>query len=136
MKALPWLLFVGFVCPHPPFIAPPELYDLYPLEEISLPVQNHIDEQPSHPALSEIRRAMQYDKPFDDEEIRRVTAAYYGTCTHLDQQVGKVLRALEETGLAEDTRVIYTSDHGESMGPPRFVGASSPCMRNPWPCHC
>ena len=59
---------------------------------------------------------MSYDSPFTDDEIRKVTAAYYGTCTHLDRQVGRVLDALESTGLSDSTRIIYTSDHGESMG--------------------
>ena len=112
----PWMLFCSFVCPHPPFIAPPDLFSLYPPEEIPLPVQNRPGEQPDHPALEVLRRTMNYDRPFTDEEIRKVTAAYYGTCTHLDRQVGRVLEVLEETGLAESTRIIYTSDHGESMG--------------------
>ncbi len=115
-ESKPFVLYSSFVCPHPPFIAPPELYDLYPLDQIELPVQNSLDDQPKHPALAEFRRVFQYDQPFTEEEIRRVTAAYYGACTHLDRQIGKLLDALEQTGLAENTRVIYTSDHGESMG--------------------
>jgi choline-sulfatase len=112
----PWVLFASFVCPHPPYIAPPEIFAKYPLSEIELPLQNHPDERPTHPALAELRRVMQYDHPFTEEEIRRVTAAYYGTCTYLDQQIGRVLDTLEATGLADSTRVIYTSDHGESLG--------------------
>jgi choline-sulfatase len=112
----PWLLFVGFVCPHPPYIAPPELYAQYPLDQIELPIQNLPDERPAHPALEEIRQTMQYDTPFSEEEIRRVTAAYYGACTHLDNQIGKVLRAVEDSRLVENTHIIYTSDHGESIG--------------------
>lgn len=112
----PWVLFASFVCPHPPFIAPPELYDLYPLEDIPLPVQNSPQDRPQHPAFQAIRETMQYDEPFTDEEIRRVTAAYYGACTHLDQQIGRLLDTLNSTGLQQETRVIYTSDHGESMG--------------------
>ncbi len=112
----PWLLFVGFVCPHPPYIAPPELYARYPLDRIDPPVQNAPDERPTHPAIEAIRQTMQFDPPFSAEEIQRVTAAYYGACTHLDIQIGRVLRALDENGLRDNTRVIYTSDHGESMG--------------------
>ena len=114
--APPWMLFCSFVCPHPPFIAPPDLFELYPPEDIPLPVQNRRDEQPRHPALETLRRTMHYDGPFSEDQIRKVTAAYYGTCTHLDRQVGRVLEVLEQTGLAESTRIIYTSDHGESMG--------------------
>ncbi|GAB4147564.1 MAG: sulfatase-like hydrolase/transferase [Planctomycetaceae bacterium] len=112
----PWVLFVSFVCPHPPYVAPPELFDLYPLDSIELPVQSARDEWPDHPALNEFRRVMQWEEPFTEEEIRRVTAAYYGCCTHLDRQIGRVLDALSECGLSDNTRILYTSDHGESMG--------------------
>ena len=112
----PWVLFASFVCPHPPFIAPPELYELYPLDEITLPVQGAAEDRPMHPALQDLRETMQYDEPFTEEEIRRVTAAYYGACTHLDLQIGKLLETLAATGLDQHTRIIYTSDHGESMG--------------------
>ena len=112
----PWVFFVSFVCPHPPFIAPPHLYDSYPLNQIGLPAQNQLNEQPNHSALNTIRRVMNYTSPFTEQQIRNVTAAYYGTCTYLDEQVGKVLSTLRDTGLAPSTRIIYTSDHGESMG--------------------
>ena len=112
----PWVLFVSFVCPHPPFVAPPHLYEKYAGEDIPMPVQNRPDEQPMHPALRSLRRTFHQDEPFTEAEIRRVTATYYAMCTYTDQQVGRVLNTLEELGLANDTRVIYTSDHGESMG--------------------
>ena len=112
----PWVLFVSFVCPHPPFIAPPDLFESYMACDFELPVQNSPDERPKHPALETLRHIMDYIEPFTPEQIRRVTAAYYGTCTHLDQQVGKVLDRLEQTGLGDSTRVIYATDHGESMG--------------------
>ena len=48
--------------------------------------------------------------------VRRVTAAYYGTTTYLDQQIGRVLSALDEFSLTDSTRVLYTSDHGECLG--------------------
>ena len=112
----PWMLFCSFVCPHPPFVAPPDLFARYPLEDIPLPVQNRIEDQPRHPALDCLRRTMCYDQSFTEEEVRRVTAAYYGACTHLDLQIGRGLEALEQTGQGQSTRIVYTSDHGESMG--------------------
>ncbi len=114
--AKPWVLFASFVCPHPPYVAPPELYDMYPLDQIPLPVQSRPDERPLHPSIVETRRVMNWEQPLSEEEIRRMAAAYYGCCTHLDRQVGRVLAALEASGLAESTRVLYTTDHGESMG--------------------
>jgi choline-sulfatase len=112
----PWVLLVSFVCPHPPYIAPPELFEKYFNADIPMPTQSKQDEWPKHPAFDEFRRIMQWEEPFTEEEIRRVTAAYYGSCTQLDRQIGKVLNALNESNLSENTRILYTSDHGESMG--------------------
>ncbi len=112
----PWMLFVSFVCPHPPYVAPPELFDLYPLDRIPLPAQSSPSERPRHPALEELRRVFDWQEPFSETEIRRLIAAYYGCCTHLDRQIGRVLTALSDNGLQENTRIIYTSDHGENLG--------------------
>ena len=114
--AKPWVCFASFVCPHPPYIAPQELFDLYPVDSIPLPVQSRPDERPDHPWLNEMRRAMGWDEPLTETQIRRMAAAYYGCCTHLDSQIGRVLDALQSTGLSDSTRIIYTSDHGENMG--------------------
>ncbi len=112
----PWVLFLSFVCPHPPYIAPPALYDLYPPEDIPLPPQWHPRDWPDHPALDYFRRFFGISAGFDEATIRRVSAAYYGVCTYLDQQIGRVLDRLETLGLVDTTRIIYTSDHGESLG--------------------
>ncbi len=112
----PWALFVSFVCPHPPYICPPDLFDGYLAADLPLPTQGRREDWPDHPALNEFRRVMQCDEPFTEEEIRRVMAAYFGATTWMDRQLGRVLDALEANGLAEDTLVAYTSDHGESLG--------------------
>jgi choline-sulfatase len=112
----PWCLFLSLVCPHPPYISPPNLFDLYPPEELPLPSQWQSDKWPTHPALDYFRRFFHFDRPFEESEIRRLTAAYYAVCTHLDRQIGRVLGALSSTDLENNTRVIYTSDHGESLG--------------------
>ncbi|MEO1995761.1 MAG: sulfatase-like hydrolase/transferase [Planctomycetaceae bacterium] len=112
----PWMLFVSFVCPHPPYIAPEDYADLYPLDQISLPVQSTVDQRPTHPALETFRRVMGWEQPFSELEMRRMIAAYMGCCTHLDQQVGHVLDTLDQLGLRDETRIVYTSDHGESLG--------------------
>jgi choline-sulfatase len=112
----PWVLFVSFVCPHPPFIAPPDLYAHYVDADLPAPVQHAHDERPDHPILNHFRRVFQHEEPYAPDEIRAVTAAYYGTSEYLDQQVGKVTGALSAAGLEGSTRVLYTSDHGESLG--------------------
>ena len=112
----PWVLFVSFVSPHPPFVAPSELYEKYPLDTISLPVQRCPVERPAHPSLATLRRTFRLEDPLTGEQIRRATATYLAMCTYVDGQVGRVLGALAEAGLTGCTRVLYTSDHGESLG--------------------
>ncbi len=115
-KEQPWAVFLNFVCPHPPYIAPDKLYAQYPLEDIPLPPQWTPGTWPQHPVMDYFRRFFSFDDGQDEETVRRVTAAYMGTTTYLDQQIGKVLNALEEHGLKDETRVIYSSDHGECLG--------------------
>ena len=112
----PWALFVSLVCPHPPWLAPDDFYSLYPLEDIDLPVAYGLDERPRHPGLEDYRAFFDIEGEFDETTLRRVIAAYYGMVSYLDDNIGKLVAALEETGLAAKTRILYTSDHGESMG--------------------
>ncbi|MEZ4661744.1 MAG: sulfatase-like hydrolase/transferase [Caldilineaceae bacterium] len=112
----PWALFLSFVCPHPPYIAPPELYERYPLDQISMPPQWRTADWPDHPAMRYFRRFFGFAPQFEEAEIRRMNAAYYGACTWLDQQIGRVLSALEALNLTDGTRIIYSSDHGEHRG--------------------
>lgn len=62
------------------------------------------------------RRNDAHDRPFTEPQVRRARAAYYALVSFMDAQVGKVLDTLDACGLADDTRVIYTSDHGETLG--------------------
>ena len=112
----PWVLFLSFVTPHPPFLSPRETYDLYPHDQIVMPPQWRESEWPMHPAYEFMRRCFAFDRPFDEATIRRLHAAYYGICTFLDEQIGAVIAALNTAGLRDSTRIIYTSDHGEHLG--------------------
>ncbi len=112
----PWVLFVSFVCPHPPFVAPPDLYEHYARADLPTPVQHALEDRPDHPVLDHFRRIFQHEEPYTPEPIRAVTAAYYGTSEYRDSQIGTVLDALTGCGLDSQTSVLYTSDHGESLG--------------------
>ena len=112
----PWVLFLSFVCPHPPYISPPELFESYPLDEVILPPQWSEADWPRHPAIEECRRVLNHTEPFDEVTVRKMIAAYWGACTYLDQQIGRVADALEANKLFDSTRIIYTSDHGETAG--------------------
>ncbi len=116
-EAKPWCLFVGFVCPHFPWKVPADIMDLYrPYDKLPFPRQWAKGERPVHPALEGFRREFCMDGDFTDESVRKAVAAYYGMVTYMDRQVGVVLDALREAGLDNNTRIIYTDDHGDTVG--------------------
>lgn len=112
----PWALFVSLVCPHPPWNAPSEFWNRYSLDDIDLPIAYGLGERPMHPGLEDYRQFFGVKDEFDEETLRRVTASYYGMISFLDHNIGRLVAALQECGLADTTRIVYTSDHGESMG--------------------
>lgn len=120
LKDKPWVLFVGYVSPHPPFQVPKRLFDLYPLDRLSLPASG----SSTHPADLHLRRIMGTHEMTNPDILRRVAAGYFGLITHLDEQVGRVLAAADELGLLGDTRMLYTSDHGELFGAHGLFGKS------------
>ncbi len=121
----PWVLFVSLVCPHFPLVAPAEFYYQYSPESVRLPKQYAPDERPRHPYLRDYSESFCYDKYFDPEKLSRAIRAYYGLVSFVDDNVGKVLRTLEETGLSANTRVLYTSDHGDNLGARGLWGKST-----------
>jgi choline-sulfatase len=112
----PWALFLSFVCPHPPYIAPELLHRFYASVDVPLPPPQRREEWPDHPAMDYLRRFFNLVEPFEEAVIRKLAAAYYSVCSYLDWWIGNVLRALEAHQLQERTRVIYASDHGECLG--------------------
>jgi len=109
-------LFVSFLSPHYPLTCPEEFYRLYSPERVPMPVQWRAAEWPRHPALDLFRRIRAHDRPFDEAVLRRAIATYYGMVTFIDDLIGGVLRALDESGQRERTRVLYMTDHGEHLG--------------------
>jgi choline-sulfatase len=82
-------------------------------------------ERPRHPFIDAMRKCFVFDEPFDVPMVRRAVAAYMGLVSFLDDNVGLILRALEEAGLAANTRVIYGSDHGDNLGTRGLWGKST-----------
>lgn len=110
----PFMMVAGFILPHCPFIAPHELYDYY-YDRVELPEvpEGYLDNP--HLALEYWRRRRDIEQ-IPEEEMRRAIAAYYGLVDMFDNTVGELLESLDEAGYADDTIVIYCSDHGESLG--------------------
>lgn len=121
----PWALYVGFVAPHFPLIAPPEFYSLYPEASVPWPAMYEPAERPRHPFLDAMRKCLCFDEPFDAAMVRRAIAAYMGLVTFLDRNIGTILSALEEAGLTANTRVVYSTDHGDNLGARGLWGKST-----------
>ena len=108
---VPFAATVGLVLPHCPFIAPKPLYDYY-ADKVDPPLTGG-DEPPT---IRRFRRFRGILDPLPEERIRVARTAYYGMCEHLDMLIGRILACLDETGLAENTLVVYCTDHGEMAG--------------------
>lgn len=117
-KDEPFFLGVGFVRPHVPFVAPKTYFNPYPHEQVSLPekVEGDWDDIPERG----INYVTSVNGKMNEVQEKKAVAAYYASVAYMDAQVGKVLKTLEEEGLADNTIVIFTSDHGFHLGEHRF----------------
>jgi len=114
-RAKPWVLFVSFVAPHFPLTAPPHWYYRYPFERIPMPKLYR--EKNVHPYVRDQGENTGYDKYFENEAaVKRARAGYFGLISSLDENIGNLLGALKDCGLEGNTRILYTSDHGDNMG--------------------
>lgn len=130
----PWLLHLGFQRPHPPFAAPAPWHALVP--DAALPRRIGCDsvaaEAAQHPLLAHWLATQGRDHlwegargplhPLSEEELRLTQRAYFGLLAEVDDAIGQVLRALEASGMAEETLVIVTADHGEQLGDHHLLG--------------
>ena len=112
----PWALFVSWLRPHYPLSCPRAFYDLYPLAAMDQARYTSPKQKPGHPVIQTVQRNFDYDRHFNDDTRQIARASYYGLCSFLDAQIGAVLEALSASGQAENTLVIYTSDHGDHNG--------------------
>jgi choline-sulfatase len=71
---------------------------------------------PDHPELRRVARFFDYARHFDAQRAREARAAYYALVSFMDDCVGRILAALARSGQAENTLVVYVSDHGEMLG--------------------
>ena len=114
-RSRPFFLAVGFYRPHTPYVAPKTPYfEMYPEAEMPL-VTGVAEDQQDVPKAALASRKAEQDRMTDGER-RQARQAYSASISFLDAQVGRVLDALDTTGLAENTIVVFTSDHGYHMG--------------------
>ncbi|SHF47465.1 Arylsulfatase A [Mariniphaga anaerophila] len=120
LKDSTFFLAVGFIKPHLPFVSPRKYWDLYDESKISVPARKSPDAMPdiSLATFGELRKY--HDIPatgyLDDETSRKLIHGYYAAVSMIDSQIGKLLDALEENGLAENTIIVLWGDHGWKLG--------------------
>ncbi|MEM9031434.1 MAG: sulfatase-like hydrolase/transferase, partial [Pseudomonadota bacterium] len=122
----PWCLYVGLVAPHFPLICPEEFYRHYPLDDLPEPKLHPDAGHTRHPWVELQNAMMDSEAKFESRsERQRAVAAYFGLTTWMDHNLGLILKGLDDAGYAEDTTVIYTSDHGDNVGARGLWGKSN-----------
>ncbi len=114
-QSKPFFLHVNFTAPHDPLFVPPGFGQRYPPDQLPLPL-NFTPQHPFDHGNLRGRDELLLPFPRTAADVRDELAVYYAVITHLDQQIGRILQTLDETGLAANTLVIFASDHGLAIG--------------------
>jgi len=131
----PFFMMLAFNAPHDPRQAPKEYCDKYPYDKIEVP-KSFLPEYPyeicNNRSLRDERLAPFPRTPYSVQVNR---AEYYALITHMDAQIGRILEALKKTGKADNTVIIFTADHGLSVGHHGLMGKQNMfdhSVRVPW----
>lgn len=120
----PFFMYLAFNAPHDPRQSPKEYVDKYPLENIRLP-ENFLPEYPYKDDIG-CSKNLRDEKlgPFPRTEyaVKVNRQEYYAIITHMDEQIGRILKALEKTGKKDNTYVFFTADHGLAVGHHGLIG--------------
>ncbi|TPI10426.1 choline-sulfatase, partial [Mesorhizobium sp. B4-1-1] len=113
----PWCLTISFTHPHDPYVARRKYWDLYEDCPALEPEVGFIPYDCQDPHSKRLYKASDYDS-FDitPEQVRRSRRGYFANISYLDDKVGELLSVLERTRMADDTIVMFCSDHGDMLG--------------------
>ncbi len=117
----PFLMYVAFTAPHDPRTAPEEFQKQYPADSIEVP-KNFMPEHPFEIADDRIRDEKLAPFPRTKERIQKEIADYYAMITATDAQIGRVLKALKESGKLNNTIIVFSGDNGLSLGQHGLMG--------------
>ena len=120
----PFVAHLSLLRPHPPFVAPRPYNALY--HPAAVPgfrrAATREEEGRQHPFLAWWLTSPGYRPPESERRLRRLKAVYYGLMSRVDDEIGRLMAFLDESGLAQTTMVIFTSDHGEELGDHWLLG--------------
>jgi arylsulfatase A-like enzyme len=120
-SAQPFLAYVSFSSPHDPRMPPEKFLNKYWPDQVSLP-ENFLPQHPFNTGWMIGRDEALAAWPREEKIIKQQLAEYYGMISHLDSQISRILKTLKETGLDENTIIIFSSDHGLAMGSHGLLG--------------
>lgn len=110
----PWCLFVGYIGPHDPYLVAQKYLDRVPEELVTLP-ESYSDDLRDKPNIYRRQREQIWGQ-LSPDEVKDAIRHFWAYCAYLDDQLGLILETLEATGQADDTLVLYCSDHGDYCG--------------------
>ncbi|MBS7662752.1 choline-sulfatase [Pseudomonas lalucatii] len=112
----PFCLTVSMTHPHDPYTIPEEFWNLY--EDVAIPLPSHtIDQAEQDPHAKRLLKVIDlWDKPLPEDKIKDARRAYFGACSYIDSNIGKLLKTLKDCDLAEDTIIVFSGDHGDMLG--------------------
>jgi arylsulfatase A-like enzyme len=114
--ARPWCLHLSLIKPHWPYIAPEPYASMYGAGDVQPAIRSERERQNPHPVFGAYMD-MRYSRNMARDEARqRVIPTYMGLITQIDDQLGVLMRFLDESGLADSTMIVFTSDHGDYLG--------------------
>ncbi|MGY8768668.1 MAG: sulfatase [Pirellulales bacterium] len=116
----PFFLAAGFFNPHCPYVAPKRYFDMYNLDEITIPdldeAKEDLKDVPEMAVSRDTRNWPYYFDGITVEQARKCKLAYYASVSFVDAQVGRLLDTLKKEGLMENTVIVFWSDHGYFLG--------------------
>ena len=140
----PFLMGVGFIRPHTPLIVPQRFFDMFPLDEVELPVIRPGDvedtfarsirgipngAEPASPRTEDMGtrlfRNLVASYPTREEALRRFIQAYLASVASVDEQIGRILDVVDQSQLKDNTIIVVTSDHGWGMGEKDYLYKNS-----------
>ncbi len=117
----PFLMYVAFTAPHDPRQSPQSFVDKYPEESIQLP-PNYMAHHPFDAGDYNNRDEALMSFPRTEKQTKQFIGEYYAMIEHLDGQIGRILDSLENSEFADNTYIIFTSDHGLAVGKHGLAG--------------
>ena len=122
----PWCLYIGLVAPHFPLVVPQKYFDMYPRETLPDIKLDPFRGYKMHPWISKQNELRNSNNQFKNEEEKwAAISAYFGLCSFLDDNIGKIVTSVTENGFLDNTTIIYTSDHGDNVGARGLWGKSN-----------